>query len=218
MGFWKKLIGVITSADKEFTSVKIDKQEWMTENLNLVKFRNGDLIPKAKTAMEWKKAIDYKKPAWCFYENDSANGRVFGKLYNWHAVNDPRGLAPDGWHVPSDDEWRVLTEFLGGKEIYGKFYDGKQYWYTPSAGGKMLNSQFWGEATNSSGFSGLPGGTRSCFLSFSFNKIRAFGYYWSSTEYKETFAWIRSLQSFEGNVDRDFRPQGEGLSVRCLRD
>ena len=95
-----------------YKSVKIDNQEWMAENLNIDKFRNGDRIPEVKINEEWEKAGNEKKPAWCFYDNDPANGEKYGKLYNWHAVNDPRGLAPEGWHVPSDEEWKNFNRFF----------------------------------------------------------------------------------------------------------
>ena len=105
--------------DASHNEVTIGSQVWMTENLNVDKFRNGDPIPEAKTYEEWKKAGENKQPAWCNYKNDPANGEKYGKLYNWFAVNDPRGLAPKGCHIPSDKEWTVLTDFLGGNKVAG---------------------------------------------------------------------------------------------------
>jgi TolA-binding protein len=96
-----------------YKSVKIGTQTWMAENLNVSTFRNGDPIMEAKTNEEWEKAGKEGKPAWCNYENDPKNGAKYGKLYNWYAVNDPRGLAPAGWHVPSDAEWTTLGDQLG---------------------------------------------------------------------------------------------------------
>jgi len=81
-------------------TVNIGTQTWMAKNLNVSIFANGDPIPEVKTNEEWKKAAEEKKPAWCYYENDPANGAIYGKLYNWYAVSDPRGLAPKGWHIP----------------------------------------------------------------------------------------------------------------------
>ena len=95
-------------------SVTIGKQMWMTRNLDVSIFRNGDPIPEAKTEGDWKAYNQAGEPAWCYYNNDHANGVKYGKLYNWHAVSDPRGLAPKGWHIPSDQEWTVLTDYLGG--------------------------------------------------------------------------------------------------------
>ncbi len=126
-------------------TVTIGTQVWMSKNLDVAKFRNGDPIPEAKTDEEWYKAVKNKQPAWCYYENDPANGAKYGKLYNWYAVNDSRGLAPVGYHIPSDAEWTQLTDYLGGRDV---------------AGGKMKSTTGWKapnkDASNSSGFSGLP--------------------------------------------------------------
>ena len=91
------------SVDGASTEITIGRQVWMTENLNVDKFRNGDPISHAKTDEEWVKAGENGSPAWSHYDNDPANGEKYGKLYNWYAVNDSRGLAPEGWKIPSDD-------------------------------------------------------------------------------------------------------------------
>ena len=95
----------------QIKTIQIGTQVWMVENLNVDRFRNGDLIPEARTEEAWQKAGDNKQPAWCYYNNDPKNGATYGKLYNWYAVNDPRGLAPKGYHVPRDAEWTVLTNY-----------------------------------------------------------------------------------------------------------
>ncbi|MBU3715077.1 MAG: hypothetical protein FGM46_09040 [Ferruginibacter sp.] len=185
-------------------TVTIGKQVWMSENLNVDKFRNGDVIPEAKTDEEWKKAGEEGKPAWCYYDNDPKNGAKYGKLYNWYAVNDPRGLAPKGWHIPSDDEWTILTNFLGGAKV---------------AGDKMKSKTDWkggGNGTNSSGFSGLPGGNR--FSNGPFKNISYFGVWWSSTENNTGDVWTRLLNYKYGNVNRNNDIEAGGFSVRCLRD
>ena len=101
-------------------SVTIGTQTWTTKNLDVATFRNGDAIPQAKTFKEWKDAGNNKQPAWCYYDDDAKNGTKYGKLYNWYAVNDARGLAPAGWHIPTDEEWTVLSTFLGGGDVAGK--------------------------------------------------------------------------------------------------
>jgi uncharacterized protein (TIGR02145 family) len=103
---------------KVYKSVIIGNQSWMAENLNTSKFRNGDPIPEVKTDEEWAKALKEGRPAWSYYDNDQKKGAKYGKLYNWYAVNDPRGLAPIGWHIPTDNEWTALTDYLGGEGGY----------------------------------------------------------------------------------------------------
>jgi uncharacterized protein (TIGR02145 family) len=175
----------------------------MKENLNVSTFRNGDPIPEVKSDEEWKRAGENQQPAWCYYNNDPANGAKYGKLYNWFAVNDPRGLAPTGYHIPSDQEWTALTTYLGDT----------------LAGTAMKSTNGWNEndnGTNSSGFSGFPGGHRAAFGLDVF--IGLDGYWWSSTERGTDGAWFRGLSNFDGSVGRDYRFKVEGFSVRCLRD
>jgi uncharacterized protein (TIGR02145 family) len=91
----------------------------MTRNLDVDRFRNGDLIPHIESDEEWIKAGENGQPAWYYYDNDPEYEKKYGKLYNWYAVNDPRGLASKGWRVPSNEEWTTLINFLGGKEVAG---------------------------------------------------------------------------------------------------
>jgi uncharacterized protein (TIGR02145 family) len=198
------LSGKIMAQSNAFKSVKIGKQVWMSENLNVDKFRNGDAIPQAKTVAEWTNARDNKKPAWCYYQNSSANGTKYGKLYNWYAVNDARGLAPKGWHIPSDAEWTQLSNFIGGKGTEGK---------------KMKSTSGWnknGNGTNESGFSGLPAGLRS--TDGSFYNLGDLGYWWSATENYSKFAWYRYLYNLYDKVYRATLNKEDGLSVRCVKD
>jgi uncharacterized protein (TIGR02145 family) len=130
---------------KKFKSVIIGSQEWMVKNFNVRTFRNGDTIPEMKTDEEWMTASENRLPACCFFDNFAANGRKYGKLYNWFAVNDARGLAPEGWHVPDDTEWEQLIAVSGGKTV---------------AGGKLKSIFDWdwdGNGSNETGFNGLPG-------------------------------------------------------------
>jgi uncharacterized protein (TIGR02145 family) len=141
--------------NNKIDNVKIGKQVWMKRNLDVDHYRNGDPIPEVKDPDEW---ANLKIGAWCYYDNNPANGAIYGKLYNWYAVNDPRGLAPEGWHVSSDEEWKELTNFIGGEELAGgKMKEaGTEHWNNPNLG-----------ASNESAFSALPGGWRSIDGTFS---------------------------------------------------
>lgn len=133
-------------SEADANTVKIGSQVWQIRNLDVDHFANGDPIPQAKTPEEWSRADANKRPAWCYYDGDPANGELYGKIYNWYAVNDPRGLAPRSWHIPSNKEWSLLIEQLGGEE---------------KAGSSMKNIAGWfklGNGNNSSGFAGYPGG------------------------------------------------------------
>ena len=183
-------------------TVTIGSQVWTSKNLDVSTFRNGDPIPQAKTAEEWEATWNNKKPAWCYYENDHSNGKKYGKLYNWYAVKDPRGLAPKGFHIPSDTEWTILVQYLG-----------------QDAGKKMKRKKGWhenGNGTDSSGFSGRPGGRRGA--SGAFDDVGKVGRWWSSTEYSRFDAWYCCLSSDYGGVTRFYFSKEDGLSVRCLRD
>jgi len=181
--------------------VAIGKQIWTSKNLNVTTYRNGDVIPQVQDANAW---ANLSTGAWCYYENNTANGSSYGKLYNWYAVNDPRGLAPKGYHIPTDNEWTILSENLGG---------------TSEAGTKMKSSSGWknnGNGTNTTGFAGLPGGYRYSFGNFYF--VGANGYWWSSSESNTDNAWYRSLDNNFGYVYSYYGNERDGFSVRCLRD
>ena len=193
---------------QNFGSAKIGQQTWMTENLNESTFSNGDPIPETNTPDTWKKACENEQPAWCYYNNDPANGSKFGKLYNWYAVNDPRGIAPKGWHVPTDAEWKKLSDFLGGEEV---------------AGGKMKSKSGWekvdgksGNGSNSSGFTALPSGN--CDFRAGFAGMGKYGYWWRIDEKGVYGAWGRFL-FYNGNRINPFGYAKQmGMSVRCIKD
>ncbi len=178
----------------------------MAQDFSGTHFRNGDPIPYIENAEEWVKAGENKQPAWCYYLNDPANGAIYGKLYNWYAVADPRGLCPVGWHVPSDSEWKVLSKYLGGTKISGK---------------KLKSVNGWredGNGDNSSGFNGLPGASRFGDGPFSFKNGTA--QWWSSSEYDMTGA-ARSRMLFHKNddfSDLGYNHKKSGLSIRCIKD
>jgi len=185
-------------------TIIIGTQQWMSKNLDVAFYRNGDPIPQVTDPTAW---AGLTTGAWCFYNNDPLQGNKYGKLYNWYAVNDPRGLAPQGWHVPSDAEWTTLATTLGGELVAGgKMKEaGTINWTTPNTG-----------ADNSSGFAGLPGGYRND--AGAFGAVRVGGRWWSATEVSTAAAWSRILHYTNGNI-LTFGTSGHfGLSVRCIRD
>ena len=156
-----------SSADA-LPTIQIGTQQWMSKNLDVAFYKNGDPIPLVTDPTAW---VGLTTGAWCYYNNDSTQGTTYGKLYNWYAVNDARGLAPAGWHIPSDAEWDVLSTTLGGAAVSGgKMKEaGTTHWTSPNTGGN-----------NNSGWAGLPSGKRDGY-SASFSNSGLFGYWWSST-------------------------------------
>jgi uncharacterized protein (TIGR02145 family) len=191
-------------ASQNENEVKIGNQIWKASNLNTDRFRNGDLIPVVVSAEEWKRVCENKQPAWCYYDDDSKNGDKYGRLYNWYAVADARGLCPVGWHVPSDAEWTLLINYLGGDS---------------AAGEKMRSTNGWknnGNGTNQSAFSGLPAGIRGG--DGVFYGVGDYGFCWSSTEDDPDFALFLILFDTDVNGYQSSGDKQSGFSVRCLRD
>jgi uncharacterized protein (TIGR02145 family) len=199
----------ITDVDGNiYKTVIIGKQQWMAENLKTTKYSNGTIIPNETDSSQWS---NLTTGAWSYYNNDSSNNTKYGKLYNWYAIspitNGNKNVCPWGWHVPSDADWTVLTDYLGGEGI---------------AGGKMkeVDTTNWTypniDATNISLFTALPGGFRG---SGSFSSIGYGGIWWSSTEAGINNAWHRGLSRGNGMLVRDqFNYKGFGFSIRCVKD
>lgn len=203
-----------------YKTVVIGNQEWMAENLKVTRYRNGDAIPNITTGDVWK---NMKEGAYCSYNNDDSNIEIYGLLYNWYAVDDNRNIAPEGWHIPTDAEWKELEMHLGmsdseaydtgwrGTDEGGKLKEtGTNHWKSPNTG-----------ATNTSGFSALPGGYRyygGAFGYVGFDSIGYTGYWWSSTEASSDCAWVRRLDYSSSGVVRYCRSERNGFSVRCIRD
>ncbi len=194
----------IPSIPDALPTIQIGTQKWMSKNLDVAFYRNGDPIPQVTDATAWAALTT---GAWCYYNNDSTQGNKYGKMYNWYAVNDPRGLAPQGWHIPSDAEWTTLETTLGGSLVAGgKMKEaGTLNWTTPNTGGN-----------NNSGFGGLPGGLRGNLGVF--NNVPNYGFWWSATEDVTTIAWYRFLVYSSGGISRVNVNKHYGFSVRCLRD
>jgi len=183
-------------------SVILGNQVWMSRNLNTERYNNGDLIPHVQDTLEWR---HISSGAWCYYGKDSELTKKFGKLYNWFAVNDKRGIAPEGWHIPSDAEWAIMINFLRGESVAGGKMKTSTLWYTPNKG-----------ATNSCGFSALPGGIR--YANGIFDNTGKYGCFWSSSKFNNTNAWARHLCSDYSGVGHGNYDIRDGLSVRCVRD
>ena len=187
-----------------YNTVQIGNQCWMTENLKTTKYNDGTDIPFISDGIEWGNLSSH---AYCWYNNSAVNAQTYGVLYNWYTVNNGN-LCPTGWHVPTDDEWYILTDYLGGESIAGgKLKEsGTMHWESPNTG-----------ATNETGFTALPGGYRGTEGSFAFIGLN--GHWWSATEDFDIFAWSRRIYHDSSIVDRNYScNKRHGFSVRCLRD
>lgn len=195
-----------------YTTVQIGNQVWMAENLKTTKYRNGASIDYTNGQMAWSLLAVPKSPAYTNPDYTASNVAVYGRLYNWHAVNDSRGLAPAGWHIPSDAEWTTMIDFLGGKTVAtaNKLKaTGTTYWKSPN------------NASNSSGFTALPAGTigyDGYFLAA--QNIGFYTTFWSATPAPDIVnhtVWARRIWHdgviYGGAVYPNF-----GLSVRCVKD
>lgn len=200
---------------QEPTTIKIGNQEWTSKNLDVVTFRNGDSIPEAKTYEAWVKASLERKAAWCNQANLPEYGQKYGKLYNWYAVNDARGLAPKEYHVSTKAEWDSLISYLGGDGIAGKKLKSTEGWMT-----KYVNDEEGslhdGKSINEIGFSGLPGGKR--YSNGNFCDVGGYAGFWSATETDPYYAWPINVYYYDDFINSNDGAKGAGLSVRCLRD
>ena len=186
--------------------VKIGNQEWMTLNLDVSIFMNGDSIPEAKTGEQWERLGEKGRPAWCYYQNDPDNGDKYGRLYNWYAVNDHRGLCPEGWRVPASEDWEELIENLDGRAVAGGKLKDTGTWSYPNTG-----------ATNETGFTALPGNLRYPEGTF-WRYSRRVGYWWTTTEDLADTAWGYYLLFGDEGVGRGYYNKQSGFSVRCIKD
>ena len=208
--------GIMTDIDGNiYKTVKIGNQWWMAEDLKVTHYCNGDTIPSETDSLIW---VGLTSGSYCNYNNDVTNVDTYGILYNWYAVNDSRKIAPEGWHVPTDDEWKQLEMYLGmsqaqadsiyrrGTDEGGKLKEaGYTHWHSPNTG-----------ANNSSGFTALPGGFRNSTGIFIGMGLGAS--FWSSTASGGDYAWLHDLFHASSQVGRFNVKKQSGLSVRCVRD
>jgi uncharacterized protein (TIGR02145 family) len=188
-----------------YRTVRIGGQVWMAENLRTTKYNDGTAIPLVTDNNTW---YGLSTPAYCWYDNDrSKNAPTYGALYNWYTVNTGK-LCPTGWHAPTDSEWTALTTFMGGTSVAGgKLKEtGITHWRSPNTG-----------ATNSSGFTGLPGGSHG-YSSGPFYFLGDDGFWWTSTADSDYDAWSLNLSYDNSTIDRIRYHKRHGFSVRCLRD
>ena len=181
--------------------VTIGKQVWMTRNLDVTHFKNGDAIPEAKTDKQWEEAGLKRTPAWCYFKNKASNGAEYGVLYNFYALKDPRGIAPDGFHIPTSDEWNTLIKSVGGKKVGGK---------------KIKVAKENG--TDDFHFAGLGGGHRD-FMGFGAST----SYWWTSTPNPNAMpgidsAYAASIGKEDDDISIGAMSMNFGNSIRCIKD
>lgn len=195
-----------------YQTVTIGKQVWMAENLKVTKYRNGDNIPTVADYKWWNLTTG----AMCNYNDDPYLGNKYGKLYNWYAVNDLRKLAPAGWHIPTEAEWKELENYLeanpGMSGSIAKALASQTEWAYDDHGGAIGNDL---TQNNSSGFSALPSGYRHNGAYMNFGNGTCF---WSSDEYDRSTAWRRYLGYVYNNLGSYNFVKVDGFSVRCIKD
>jgi uncharacterized protein (TIGR02145 family) len=204
---FKTYTGTITDIEGNvYYTVTIGTQIWMAENLKTTKYRNGDPIPNAIEDSVWWNP--YTK-AYCDYNNDTNNGKIYGHLYNWWVVNDSRNIAPTGWHVPSKGEWTILINYLGGDSLaVSKLMEcdcAQTHWHSMGLAG----------GTNESGFTALPGGYRNSLGGFT--DLHYVGNWWTSTDNSSDMAWYINLNWVPTEKAKTITKKG-GASVRCIKD
>jgi uncharacterized protein (TIGR02145 family) len=200
-----------------YQTIKIGNQWWMMENLKVTHYRNGDPIPNVTDQSTW---TSLSTGAYCEYKNDADNVTTYGRLYNWYAVNNSQIVAPEGWHVPTDDEWKQLEIFLGMTQAEAD----RAGWRGTDEAGKLkeADTTHWRlpnvSATNESGFTALPGGFRDPSTGH-FADLQHSTHFWSSTEHDNSFAWTRSLYSDHADIGRyHLHSKQYGFSIRCVKD
>jgi len=188
-----------------YQTVQIGGQLWMAENLKVTHYSDSSEITYIINNEDWG---SYDEGQYGVYDNDPANADIYGNLYNFAVVDDSRGVCPPGWHVPSDEEYTILTDYLGGESVAGgKMKEaGTEHWNSPNSG-----------ATNESGFTGFPAGYRFYSNGF-YSSMGFYGYFWSSSEYASYSAWFRALYYHHSSVLRYANDRQEGFSIRCIKD
>lgn len=196
----------VTDIDENvYGTVVIGTQIWMKENLKTTHYNNGDKIPKIESDTAW---LNTKIGAYCYYNNDSNYYNIYGNLYNGYSVLDERNLCPEGWHIPTDAEWTILIEYLGGSSL--------AYTHLTEVGNTHWMNSAKSNPDNSTGFTGLPAGGRGGQATFNF--LGQAGYFWSSTLSNSIYLKIRYLSGYSADVANNGYQFYLGHSVRCIKD
>lgn len=192
------------------SEVKIGTRYWMTKNLDVTVFRNGESIPEVLTYSKWVEYGAAKKPAWCYYDNNPANGEKYGKLYNWYAVHDSRGLAPVGWRISEENDWQDLENYLAGDYSAARRIMATNDWYSGS---------FENGGTNTSCFTAYPAGDRNGGGMNGFGNIKQGTTWWVYKDTNSDFVRAKSFHNM-GSLTLDFIyfSKNAGFSVRCVRE
>ena len=201
---------ILTDIDGNvYQTVVIGEQKWMAENLRTSRYSNGENIIHGNN--HWVDLGTNETGAWCWYQNQQVNDYLYGKMYNWYAVNDERGLCPQGWRVPTYEDFEEMIAHLGGKEKAGKKLKSTRALPEPHPRWSTYNAQ----TTNESGFSALPGG----LLSHNFYYLGTYSSWWTSTRYNNhlncVFYYIWGSSNYFDNTLDDSRI---GRYVRCIKD
>lgn len=219
-------IGALYSCDNQpknedengFKTIVAGNQIWMADNLSVNKFRNGELIPQAKTYEDWETSKQQRSPVWCYYDFNPEYGKTYGKLYNWYAVNDPRGLAPEGWHVASANDWDELIKLAGDNKNAAKLL---------KSSGNTLWEKTDPQIQDPFEFSAKPGGRLTSEVEgdiYGFIFIGRLGMWWSKDEKNDQHAVSYSMYSQNNNytqnsIDKNtWTPKYAANSVRIVSD
>lgn len=189
------------------SSVKIGNQIWMKSNLDTEVFNNGDTIQEVQSNPEWLKLKESKQPAWCYPNSDASLGETLGKLYNGYTIDDSRGVAPKGWHVPTINDWEILRDYLGGELIAGELLKSKNYWFNDKNGLDIL------------GFSALPAGCRfSQSPSLEFTHVYEHAEFWSSTSTEYNTFRIMNIFWADKGFYNNFDYKHSAFPIRLIKD
>jgi uncharacterized protein (TIGR02145 family) len=193
-----------------YNTVQIGNQNWMQQNLKVTKYNDGSEILTGYSQQEWSSLF---AGAYSVYPEGSSItcgdncADAYGNLYNWYSVEDDRDICPEGWHVPEDEEYTALTDYLGSSDVAGgKMKEtGTAHWNSPNTG-----------ATNESGFTALPAGYRNNGPNLTYQFIETVGFYWSATNNSNDQSWIIELSHDDAKVSRHSAVNSHGFSIRCL--